>query len=324
MRDTCLRIVDLLSAGQFVSGAVLGDSIGVSRTAIWKHIAKLQGWGVPIETVKGRGYRITGGMELLHESKILSGVSESGRNLVANLDVLATTDSTNDVVRIEIEKGFVQGYVCLAERQSSGRGRHGREWVSPFGRNLYMSLSWSFDRGAIALEGLSLAVGVVVARVLETFGLDNVALKWPNDILLDGQKVGGVLLEMMGDPIGDCQVIVGVGLNLGMAKDVAIDQPWADLDNYAKISRNDLVCTLLSELLPLLASYSELGFAAYRDSWGRLDAHRNSPIKLITPRMIVRGLGRGVTATGAIRIEVDGVVQSYTGGEISLRSDDDS
>ncbi|MBV1887650.1 MAG: bifunctional biotin--[acetyl-CoA-carboxylase] ligase/biotin operon repressor BirA, partial [Parvibaculaceae bacterium] len=324
MRDTCLRIVDLLGDGEFVSGVLLGQSLGVSRTAVWKHLAKLEAWGVPIEKSKGRGYRIKDGMELLHDQQILDGIPVNTRQLLDGIQVLDTTESTNNVVRAEIEKGTPQGFVCLAERQTSGRGRHGRQWVSPFGRNLYMSLSWHFEEGAAALEGLSLAVGVCVARVIESFGVSNVGLKWPNDILLGQKKVGGVLLEMMGDPVGRCQVIVGVGINLGMTEGTAIDQPWADLNSHSQISRNQLASALLSELLPMLDSYAVTGFKAHHAMWEKFDSHRDSSIKLITPRMTIRGLGRGVTPTGAIQIEVDGVIEAYSGGEISLRGDDGS
>ncbi|MBL4783770.1 MAG: bifunctional biotin--[acetyl-CoA-carboxylase] ligase/biotin operon repressor BirA [Porticoccaceae bacterium] len=324
MRDISLRIVDLLGTGEFVSGAVLGDVLGVSRTAVWKHLQKLEGWGVSIDRVKGRGYRIVGGMELLNKDRILAEMAEPGRRLLNRLQVLDTTDSTNNVVRGEIEQGAAQGFVCLAERQSGGRGRHGREWVSPFGRNLYTSLSWYFDEGAAALEGLSLAVGVAVARVIQSFGVSQVTLKWPNDILLRKKKVGGVLLEMMGDPVGKCQVIVGIGINLGMTEGAAIDQPWADLESEVRISRNQLAAALLSELLPMLDTFSATGFAAYHAEWGGFDAHRDSPVKLITPRLTVKGLGRGVSSSGAIQIEVDGIIKSFSGGEVSLRSDNDS
>lgn len=324
MRNTCLRIVDLLGDGEFVSGALLGESLGVSRTTVWKHLAKLEEWGVPIEKTRGRGYRITGGMELLVKHQVHGAISKPALQLLDRLEVLDTTESTNNVVRGEIEKGSAKGFVCFSERQTGGRGRHGREWVSPFGCNIYMSLSWHFDGGAAELEGLSLAVGVAVARVLESFGVDNLSLKWPNDILLDKKKVGGILLEMMGDPIGECQVIVGVGINLGMTDGRSIDQAWADLSSCSKIRRNALAGALITKLLPMLDAYSEQGFLAYREEWESFDAYRNAPIKLITPRQTVRGLGRGISPTGAIRIEVDGAVESYSGGEISLRSDDDS
>ena len=323
MKDTLLRIVDLLGDGGFVSGAALGGALGVSRTTVWKHLKKLEEWGVPIEKSRRHGYQISGGMELLCDKQILGRVSGSACQLVSRLQILESTKSTNSVVRACIEDGFAQGFVCFAERQSGGRGRHGREWVSPFGRNLYMSFSWYFEEGAAALEGLSLAVGVGVARVIESLGVKNVALKWPNDILLSRQKVGGVLLEMMGDPVGSCQVIVGVGLNLGMPKSIEIGQPWSDLSGSVKVGRNELASSLLSELLPMLDGYAGSGFSNYHAQWESYDAYRDSPIKLQTPRMTVKGVGRGVSHTGAIKVEVDGVIESYSGGEISLRPDDD-
>jgi BirA family biotin operon repressor/biotin-[acetyl-CoA-carboxylase] ligase len=324
MRDTCLRIVDLLSDGEFVSGAVIGQALGISRTAVWKHLNKLESWGVEIEKTQGRGYRIAGGMELLNDQQILDRIPGSTRQLLAGVLVHNSTDSTNNEVRSQIEKDSPQGLVCFAERQTGGRGRHGRQWVSPFGRNLYMSLSWHFEEGASALEGLSLAVGVAVASVIESLGVSSVALKWPNDILLGHKKVGGVLLEMMGDPVGRCQVIVGVGINLGMTQNAEIDQPWADLNYHARIGRNELAGALLSELLPMLEAYSSTGFKAHQAKWQSYDAYRDSPIMLITPRMTIKGVGRGVSATGAILIETEGVVKAYSGGEISLRADDAS
>lgn len=316
--------LSMLAEGELVSGAAIGEHLGISRTAVWKHLNQLQAWGVSIEKVKGKGYYIANGLELLSHASIVGAMPPESAGLLGELQLLDNIDSTNSFVRGKVDAGAERGFACLAERQSQGRGRHGREWVSPFGRNIYLSLSWHFDEGVAALEGLSLAVGVVVARVIESFGVKNVALKWPNDILLGRRKVGGVLLEMMGDPVGSCQVIVGIGINLGMSEQVAIDQPWADLAHNGQISRNALASALLSELLLALEAYSTRGFSAYRKQWERFDAYRDCPIKLITPRMTVRGLGRGVSATGAIQIEVGGLVESYSGGEISLRSDDDS
>ncbi len=316
--------LSMLAQGELVSGAKIGEHLGISRTAVWKHLNQLQEWGVSIKKIKGQGYYIENGIELLSHAGIVEAMSPESTELLGELQLLDNIDSTNSFVRGKVDAGAERGFVCLAERQSQGRGRHGREWVSPFGRNIYLSLSWHFDEGVAALEGLSLAVGVVVARVIESFGVKNVALKWPNDILLGRRKVGGVLLEMMGDPVGNCQVIVGIGINLGMSEEAAIDQPWADLANDEQISRNALASALLSELLLTLEAYSTRGFSAYRNQWEHLDAYRDSPIKLITRRMTVRGLGRGVSATGAIQIEVDGHIESYSGGEISLRSDDDS
>ena len=130
-----------------------------------------------------------------------------------------------------VEAGGRSGLVCTAEQQTAGRGRRGREWISPFGRNLYVSTVWEFTQGAAALEGLSLAVGVAVAQALKGLGLPEVQLKWPNDIQHEGKKLGGVLLEMVGDASRQCQVVVGIGVNVAMpgAAANAIDQAWTDI-----------------------------------------------------------------------------------------------
>lgn len=324
MQVAIVRIVELLSSGDFVSGAVLGDALGVSRTAVWKYLNTLTEWGVSVEKVKGRGYRISGGMELLCAERILASMPSSAPVLIDNLIVLPSVDSTNNVARSKIECGTGSGFVCIAERQTGGRGRHGRQWLSPFGRNLYMSLVWNFEGGAAALEGLSLAVGVAAVRAIRSLGVEGLALKWPNDILLEGRKLGGVLLEMMGDPVGSCQVIVGIGINLGMPEDSDVGQPWADLSRHGAIGRNKLAGALLSELLPMLEAYSANGFSTYRAEWESWDAHRDALVELRTPRTAVQGYARGVSETGAILIEVSGQTESYTGGELSLRRVDDT
>lgn len=319
MTDTWRGALELLSSGSLVSGADIGAALGVSRSAVWKQLQRLQEWGVPIEKIRGRGYRLVGGMELLSRQRILGLLSEDAKLLLGDLVLLEQVDSTNTVARRQIEQGIVHSYVCMAERQTQGRGRLGRTWVSPFGRNLYLSATWEFSGGVAALEGLSLAVGVAVSRAVQSLGVEVISLKWPNDILLNGRKVGGVLLEMLGDPSGLCQVVVGIGINVAMPRDVTIDQPWADLDCFPGVTRNGLAGAVLAELLPLLATYAETRFRGYRRAWEELDAYSGEPVRLLTPGRVVEGVARGVSDTGAICLDIDGTRSFYSGGEISLR-----
>ena len=143
--------------------------------------------------------------------------------------------STNDLVRHTAEQGDSTGRVVLAEQQTAGRGRRGRQWVSPFGRTIYLSLGWGFDGGVQVLEGLSLAVGVAVRRAIQSCGVDGLMFKWPNDLFLENKKVGGILLEVLGDPSGFCQVVVGAGVNLGMSdkNGKLLDQPWIDISSVS-------------------------------------------------------------------------------------------
>lgn len=320
-------ILTLLADGEFHSGRELGNQLGVSRTAVWKHLQKLEQFGLELESAKGRGYRLDGGLELLDRQTLRAHLHATTRTCLSELEVFPLIDSTNTRAMERAAQGQ-SGYVCLAELQSAGRGRRGRAWVSPFGKNIYLSITWSFDAGAAALEGLSLAVGVALARVLRDLGIEDIALKWPNDILCHGRKLAGVLLEMTGDPAGVCQVVVGVGLNVAMpaSSENQIDQPWIDVQTLLSqaglppVARNFLAAALIDELLPLLQSFQRDGFQAYRADWMALDAFANCPVELRSGDKAIYGVARGVSETGALCLEIEGQLQYFYGGEVSLRA----
>jgi BirA family biotin operon repressor/biotin-[acetyl-CoA-carboxylase] ligase len=318
-------LLPLLASGEFCSGQDLADALGVSRTAVWKQVSKLAGeTGLQIESVKGRGYRVPGGIDLLDETAVVSGLEENTRSLLTHLHILESVDSTNAQVLREAEQGPASGLVCSAEQQTAGRGRMGRQWISPFAGNLYLSLVWEFNQGAAALEGLSLAVGVAVARALKTCGAPSVQLKWPNDILFGGAKLGGILLEMTGDAAGTCQVVVGVGLNVRMptAAGEGIDQAWTDLHAVTggeHPPRSELLAALLNELLPLVAGFEQGGFDPWREQWQALDAFAGIEVLLTTGEQQMAGIARGVDSRGALLLETGTGLRTVYGGEISMR-----
>lgn len=318
-------LLPLLASGDVVSGQELADVLGVSRTAVWKQLKKLEDLGLAIESVKGRGYRLPGGLDLLREEAVRAGLSRQSAALLAHLDIHQSIGSTNAEAMAQIAAGRGSGYVCTAEQQSAGRGRRGREWVSPYGRNLYLSAVWEYEQGAAVLEGMSLAVGVVVARALASCGVQGAQLKWPNDVLHDGAKLGGILLEMTGDPSGECQVVVGIGLNVDMPEQLAggIDQAWTDVARSSDAElpgRNALLAALLDELLPMLASFESSGFGPWRDEWLALDAFNGVEVVLQSGTQQLAGTARGVDGRGALQLETATTgVQSIFGGEISLR-----
>lgn len=323
----------MLQDGEFHSGESLGAQLGCSRTAVWKHLQKLEKLGLIIETVKGTGYRVVGGFELLDAAEIKAVLADAAVQHMSQLKIFQSIDSTNKYAREMAEQSPACGAVILAEQQSAGRGRRGKGWVSPFAANIYLSIVWDFEHGAQALEGLSLAVGVAVKRALETHGVEAVQLKWPNDIYVDQKKLGGVLLEMIGDPAGQCSVIVGVGLNVTMpAKHAAeIEQAWTDVasqlqsqrpvpSDASQPSRNQLAAALISEILPILSEFQARGFAAYRDEWQAADAFYNLQAVISTPKQSITGVVKGVDLNGALRLELEsGSVESFIGGELSLR-----
>lgn len=315
------RLLAELADGDFHSGEELGVALGVSRTAIWKQLQKLDEVGLKIESIKGRGYRLPGGYCPLDEDAIQRGLSPAAKRLLSALYVEQQINSTNTLLADKARRGDTSGAVCVAEQQTAGRGRLGRQWVSPYGRNLTFSVLWEFHNGAAALEGLSLAVGLAVAEALQGMGVAGLGLKWPNDVLCEGRKLAGVLLEMQGDAAGRCQVIIGVGLNVNLPDDSPIDQAWTDLQRqgYSDSNRNQLLAALLNRLLPMLAEFQQDGFVEFKDRWLAFDALGDEPAELRRGDEIVAGTCRGVAANGALRFETDRGIELISGGEVSLR-----
>lgn len=319
-------VLNLLADGEVHSGESLGAALGVSRAAVWKQLQKLEHYGLPLESVRGRGYRLPGGLNLLSADAIEAGLDARARDLLRQLVLCDEVDSTNARMLARLEQGNGHGAAMFAERQTAGRGRRGRRWVSPFSGGINLSIGWQFSGGVQLLEGLSLAVGVALARALAQFDVPDVRLKWPNDVWCRGRKLAGVLLELSGDLTDRCAVVVGIGLNVGLRGDsaAAIDQPWIDLNSVRPgVDRNRLAAAMLNQLLPLLRDYTEPGpepgFGAYREAWLALDQFAGQPVRLQSASREWCGIAVGVDHSGALLLEVDGERRPFHGGEVSLR-----
>ncbi|WP_417226967.1 bifunctional biotin--[acetyl-CoA-carboxylase] ligase/biotin operon repressor BirA [Amphritea sp.] len=315
-------LLSVLADGKFHSGQALGATLGVSRSAIWKQIKGIEETGIEVFSVKGRGYRIPGGLDLLDQTVIEAALEPVVSQQLKLIDMNLIIPSTNAKAMEAVYRDG-HGSLYLAERQTAGRGRRGRNWASPFASNIYFSLTWQFSNGAAALEGLSLAVGVALIRGLKRIGVEEVSVKWPNDLLWRGRKLAGVLLEMSGDAAGDCFVVIGVGINVNMPELAAevIDQPWIDLQQILgeAPSRNHLLAELINELVPVLEQFSQQGFAAFKDEWQAVNAHHNQVVSLNLGNRQALGICRGVDQNGALLLEMDGELQAYHGGEVSVR-----
>lgn len=326
MSPNQLALVRYLSGGDFISGEALGNMLGISRAAIWKQLQQLQDFGLEVESVKGLGYRIRGGLDLLDSQMIIGELSPLSRACLQHLHLAPVIDSTNTFLLRALAAGeAASGSACIAEQQTQGKGRRGRQWVSPFARNLYLSLVWEFEEGVAALEGLSLSVGVAAVAALERLGAQDLTLKWPNDLLWNWRKLGGVLLEITGEASGACQVVIGVGLNVQMPASSAIDidQPWANLAEIVAQpmpKRSRIAGVLLDELVIMLLEFQQQGFTAFRSRWEHYNAHAGRQVTLVTPASSTTGRVLGINEQGALRLSVDNQEQIFLGGEISLRS----
>ena len=310
-----LSILKSLSQGGFHSGEDLGEKLGISRAAISKHIKGIQAWGVDIFRVQGKGYQLANPMQLLNQDIIQAQTNN-------HVDLIPIIDSTNQYLLDNINR-LDSGSVCLSEYQLKGRGRRGREWISPFGTNLYLSMYWRLDAGMAAAMGLSLVVGVAIVEALEQLNLKEVKLKWPNDLYYQDRKLAGILVEMSGQAGGAANLVIGMGLNLMMTEQTeGITQPWASLSEVAghkDIDRNQLAITMIQTLNRALLDYEQQGMQGFVDRWNRLDNFIHRPVKLIMGQREITGTSRGINEQGAVLLETECGIETFIGGEISLR-----
>lgn len=216
-------------------------------------------------------------------------------------------------------------FLVLAERQTAGRGRRGRKWVSPFAENIYYSLVLRIDGGLRQLEGLSLVVGLAVMHTLREYGIPGAGLKWPNDVLVGQKKVAGILLELVGDPADVCHVVLGIGINVNMRSAEEVDQEWTSvrLESGKVIDRNQLVARLSEILVAYLERHRLNGFSAIQGEWEQGHLWQGRAVSLIAGVNKVDGVVLGIDRQGALRLSVEGEEKTYSGGELSLRLRDE-
>ena len=323
--DELLRLIDALAPGEWQSGEALAAEAGVTRAALAKRVTHLREWGLQVEAEAGRGYRLAQPLQRLDAARIRAALPSSAPEKLRGVAVLVRTDSTNQRL---LEADAAQDPQALfAELQTAGRGRRGREWRSPFGANLYLSLAWSFPAWPPQLSALSLAVGVACARALRKAGLREVMLKWPNDLRVGDDKLGGILIEQRGEAGGACRVVIGIGINVSMSAEQAgaLGQPWTSLQAALNASerelpeRNALAASLLAELLAAISEFEAAGFIPFLADWATLDATANQPVRIEGGGEPLQGIGRGVDAQGALIVESQGRRHHVHAGEVSLR-----
>jgi BirA family transcriptional regulator, biotin operon repressor / biotin---[acetyl-CoA-carboxylase] ligase len=320
MTQLTFPILNLLADGQFHSGEALAQRFKVTRATIWNAVKHAESLGVTIFSVRGRGYKLPQAIDLLDEKLVLAAIGE--QRAWFNLQILDEVASTNTYLMQQ--KGIAHATCVAAHMQTHGKGRRGRTWVSQLGASLTFSLLWRFQCGAAALSGLSLAVGVALIRTFNSLCVDNVQLKWPNDVLIDGKKLAGILIELQGDLEGPSAAVIGVGINLNLPKNVlqSIDQPAIDLAKVSanKIEQSMLLGVILKHLAEVLSSFESRGFIGLQNEWISYHAYQNKPVRMLLPNGTeVTGTVKNVADDGILLIETPLGLQRFSAGEISLR-----
>jgi len=320
--NTSQQLLTLLGDGEVHSGAAVAERLGVSRTAVWKQLARLRDLGVEVEGEAGQGYQLRYPYQALEEARLSAAVD-------ADVSVFWEVDSTNDFLLNELaqqpDRRWPAPRVCIADYQTGGRGRRGRRWLSAPGAGLWLSVGRSWEVPPADLPALSLAVGVAAAAVLTDCGAEDVGLKWPNDLQLGDRKLAGILIDVQGDSSGPLSVVAGIGVNLYVPAETAAAvaetgsiEPVGLYEAGVKADRSDLAGKLAGALIDVLDGYSETGFAAYHQRWQNYDVMTGRDVEVSGGKPLA-GKALGVNDQGFLIVDCDGHQHLVGAGEVSLR-----
>lgn len=310
-----------MADGRFHSGEEVARSLGRSRATLNEALKRAPELGVEVFSVPGKGYRLAQPIEFLDAAELRNALQGTR----VEVEILDETDSTSTQLLARAAAGAPSGACLAAEWQSAGRGRRGRTWIAALGGSLTFSLLWRFERGVGALSGLSLAVGLAVARALQAGGVDRARVKWPNDVVVDFRKVAGILIETSGEMLGPSVAVIGVGVNWRLPEDVVdrIDQAVTDVTSCAvqPPSRTELLAGLLVELARTLEAFERDGFAPLREAWRACHAYDGRRVRVMPGRESpYDATVADVGSDGSLHVRTaDGRLVALTAAEISLR-----
>lgn len=321
------KVFAQLADGEFHSGEELAGALGVSRGAVWKAVESLRDLGATLHAVRNRGYRLRSGSDALDSDRIMNLMIPPVRTHVRSVDVAWTVDSTNSVLLARPNPPFGECEVMLAEYQTAGRGRRGRAWLAPPGGSICLSLGWVFREVSKDLGALGLVIGVCALRALRDSGLENVRIKWPNDLMVEDKKLGGILIELRAESAGPAYVVIGIGINVSLGANLleAIGQAGASPIDLAtagmtSISRNAVAAALITQFVRGLLVFEKEGLRPFAEEWRDTDALRGRQIDVHTQEGIVRGLARGIDLHGALVVETPKGVRRFISADVTVRA----
>jgi BirA family biotin operon repressor/biotin-[acetyl-CoA-carboxylase] ligase len=312
---------------EFRSGEALAAELQVTRAAVWKAVEQLRELGVALDAQTSKGYRLAPGVSALDIERIEARLPAAARARIEALQVEWTLESTNTRLLEALPPAAGSAAVMLAEHQTGGRGRRGRSWIAPPGGAICLSLAWQYADLPDDLSALSLIVGMAAVAALEHVGVTGVRLKWPNDLVTERGKLGGILIEMRAEAGGPVHLVIGLGLNVLLDDEVraavkAAGNVADDLHSSGRPvpDRNDIVAALLERLLPALEEFPRTGLTPHLADWSRCDALYDREVRIENLGEVTRGLARGIDTHGALLVETPGGVQRFISGEVTVRA----
>jgi len=258
----------------------------------------------------------------LSKQSIKSNLSELILGEIDSIFIENSTESTNDNAKNHLKVQKTLFSIHLAEQQTSGRGRNKRKWISPHGKNIYLSLGWKSSLNHSQLEGLSLAVATCLISALKEFTSGDLQIKWPNDLLINKKKISGILIETTDSKEG-LDVVIGIGINVHMdeSEGAEINQSWGNLEKLPsnKLDRNKIIVSIISEMYKLFKEYPKSGFKNYHQVFESHNLFKDKLCKVNMDKKTLEGKVLGVSETGELLFKRNGEIQHLRYGEVSIR-----
>lgn len=312
----------LRERGDYVSGQELCERFGVSRTAVWKAVGQLKKQGFAIEAVQNRGYRLAQEEEIFGQHELESRMNTRWAGHPVHF--YQVLDSTNLRAKLDAENGAAQGTLVVADMQTAGRGRRGRSWSSPAGANVYFTLILKPDFAPDKASMLTLIMAMAVASgITETCGAE-AGIKWPNDIVIGGKKVCGMLTELSVQQDYIQHVVIGAGVNVGrqeFAPEIAATAVCLEQECGRKVPRAELVVNIMKAFEEYYDSFLEtLDFSLLKEAYDRLLVNCGREVRVLDPKGEYTGISKGINCTGELLVELpDGSETAVYAGEVSVR-----
>lgn len=307
----------------YISGEEISRLLGISRTAVWKHIHKLRENGYQIESHSRVGYRLVQAPDKLYRDE-LTGLLDTAI-IGCNIVYRETVDSTNDLAKELAQKGAGDGTLVIAEEQTAGKGRMGRQWFSPAGKGLWFSVILKPEMSPADAPKLTLVSAVAVAKTLRSIGIP-AGIKWPNDILIHGRKLAGILTEMNAELDRVNYLIVGIGINVSLGTGIIpseLSDIATSLEEHSEgsCSRIQILASLLNNLDSLYRDFSEGGFTQILTQWKEMSVTLNRRVRIHAIGNVDEGIAFDIDEEGALLLmREDGTLKRVLSGEVSLRS----
>lgn len=319
MNQNLIKLAALLNDQQYHDGTSIGESLHISRAAVCKIVKKLTDYGIKITSTKGKGYRLEEPLILLDPKKIKSQL----HNKSTKLDVFEKVTSSNDYLRKLSHSSKFS--ICIAETQTEGKGRFNRDWHSPFGQNIYLSLACPLQKDITELSGLSLITGLALSEAIESCCQlpEKISLKWPNDLMIGEKKLGGILIEIQAEAHGSCNVLIGAGINVNLlqANKKQISKQWTSIRHTSGQyqDRNILCATMIEHILAYLERFKTSSFTDFQKEWKKRDALLNQALVVMSNKEKTSGIGAGINTHGQLVISLNnGMKKTFASGDTTL------